>query len=498
VNSIKLKSSENINADLVIIGSGGGLAAAAAAAEKDIKNIVVIEKQDELGGNVKYGNGLFACESPIQKRDQIIADKDECFKTFMKWTHWSRINPRIVRAFLNKSGDTIRWLQDMGLDFEIKLIYPNQKFRVWHWPTGYGANLVKTLIEFGKKRDVQYMTSTAGKKIIRGTNGKISGVVAVKNGKEFTIKTQNVIISTGSFCANTDFLKKYCVDYYEGMDGFNHPFHTGDGLVMAAEAGARIAETIPIIHDGPNPDYGPTPPQGKPAYTVGPFGGIIKEPYNMWVNKKGLRFIDESAGFMVWESGNGILEQPDKVMFCLFDDQIREEMETSGLLMGRGWGDEEIKQRISLPNLRKQLVKAAKDYTFIKIADSMDEIAKWIGADPKTLKTEVDTYNSYCDHGYDAMFVKDRRWLKPLSKPPYYAMRGVTSCGETLGGIIINENMEVLDLQGKVIPGLYATGNCADGWETQTYCSECCGSVFGFSINSARIAGENAADFIRK
>ena len=80
MNPIKSKSNENLTANLVIIGSGGGLAAAAAAAEKGVKNIIVIEKQDELGGNVKYGNGLFACESPIQKRDQIIADKDECFK----------------------------------------------------------------------------------------------------------------------------------------------------------------------------------------------------------------------------------------------------------------------------------------------------------------------------------------------------------------------------------------------------------------------------------
>jgi fumarate reductase flavoprotein subunit len=490
---------KNLEADVVIIGSGGGLSAATAAAEKGVKSIIVLEKQDEIGGNVRYGNGLFACESPIQKRDQIIADKDECFKTFMKWVHWSRVNPRIVRAFLNKTGDTIAWLQEKGLDFEIKLIYPNQKFRVWHWPlNGCGGELVRVLTDYCTKRSVKFMTKTSGKRILRDAKGKISGVVAEQGGREFTIKTSNVIIATGSFCGNQNFLKKYCTDYYEGMDGFNHPFHTGDGLVMAAEIGASIAETIPVIHDGPNPDYGPTPPQHKPAYTAGPFGGIIKEPFNMWVNKNGQRFIDESAGFMVWESGNAILLQPGKVMYCLFDDVIREKMEEKGLLMGRGWGEEEVKQRISLPNLKKQIVSAAKNYSFIKVADSWEEMAEWIGAEPEVLKAEVAAYNSYHDHGYDAIFAKEKRYLEPLVKPPYYAIRGVTSCGETLGGIIINERMEVLDSKNKVIPGLYAVGNIADGWESQTYCAECCGSVFAFAINSGRMAGENAADRILK
>jgi fumarate reductase flavoprotein subunit len=490
---------ENLEADIVIIGSGGGLVGALAAAEKGVRNVIVLEKQDALGGNMRFGNGFFACESPVQKREQIIADKDEIFKTFMKWVHWTRVDPRIVRAFLNKSGDTIRWLQEKGMDFEIKMIYPNQRFRVWHWPlNGCGAELVRVLIKNCADLGVKTMLNTSGRRILRDAGGKVAGIVASRDGQEFNIKAGSVIIATGSFCANQELLKQYCTDYYEGMDGFNHPHHTGDGLLMAAEAGAAIAETIPVIHDGPNPDYGPTGPQDKPAYASEPFGGIAKEPNIVWVNKKGRRFVDESAGYMVWESGNAILLQPEKVMYCLFDDRIREDMEKTGLLMGRGWGDDEIKQRTALPGLNKAFRNKEKEKknSFVKVTDTWEEMAAWIGADPAVLKAEIEEYNSFCDHGYDAIFSKDRRHLIPLLQPPYYAIRCVTSCGETLGGIKINENMEVLDQQHEIIPGLYAVGNIADGWESQTYCAECCGSVFGFAVNSGRIAGENAADYV--
>ena len=83
------EKNKNLNANMVIIGSGGGLVAAAAAAEKGIKDIIVLEKKGSLGGVTKMAQGLFACESPLQKREQITVDKDVCFKTcLVKFGGW--------------------------------------------------------------------------------------------------------------------------------------------------------------------------------------------------------------------------------------------------------------------------------------------------------------------------------------------------------------------------------------------------------------------------
>ena len=55
--------------------------------------------------------------------------------------------------------------------------------------------------------------------------------------------------------------------------------------------------------------------------------------------------------------------------------------------------------------------------------------------------------------------------------------------------------MEVLDKQDNLIPGLNAAGEDTGGWETEPYCDVLSAHAFGFSVNSGRIAGENAAGF---
>ena len=68
-------------ADIVVIGSGGGLAAAVTAAEAGAK-IILLDKLERLGGYTRQANGLMACESPAQKRQNINVTKD---KTSDKW-----------------------------------------------------------------------------------------------------------------------------------------------------------------------------------------------------------------------------------------------------------------------------------------------------------------------------------------------------------------------------------------------------------------------------
>ena len=144
-----------------------------------------------------------------------------------------------------------------------------------------------------------------------------------------------------------------------------------------------------------------------------------------------------------------------------------------------------------MPGLKKAL-KAESDKGRVKIANSWDGIAEWIGANPQVLKETVDQYNAFCHRGYDDHFAKERRYLMPLYRPPFYAIRGLSVLLDTIGGIRINEHMQVLDTRNEIIKGLYAAGVVTSGWESETYCSILSASAFGFAINSGRIAGENA------
>jgi fumarate reductase flavoprotein subunit len=119
-------------------------------------------------------------------------------------------------------------------------------------------------------------------------------------------------------------------------------------------------------------------------------------------------------------------------------------------------------------------------------------MATWIGADRQVLEVTINEYNAACDQGHDRIFVKDRRYLVPLRTAPYYAIQCHGNLMNTIGGIKINEHMEVLGKQGHPIPGPYAAGVGTGGWESETYCAILSGSAFGFAVNSGRIAGENA------
>jgi fumarate reductase flavoprotein subunit len=489
---------KNLEAQVAVIGAGGaGLAAAVAAAEMGV-NVIVLEKRKQPGGSSVFAKGFFAAESPAQRRALIDAPRDHLFKMAMDYAHL-RINPRILRAFIDKSGDTVRWLEEKGLRIEsVMPLIPNQYPLTWHMPavkgskTG-GAKTIEVLANKCADLGVQVYLGAGAKKILIDGSGEICGVKVAGRGGEFEIKSKSVILATGGYGGNKDLLKKYCQVYHESMLCRGVP-NMGDGLVLATEIGAAT-EGLGILHLG-----GPlvlakvfiTVEGPKPRKVTILLSPIALEPYTLWVNKKGERFIDEAVGANHFESPNAIVQQPDAAVYILIDSRIVQSMTEHGLIVGQG--NHRDVQRTRLPGLESGL-RLAAEKGVVKISDSWDEIARWIGADPLALKATIDEYNAGCDIGYDRIFAKERRYLIPLRKPPYYALKGYVGFLGTIGGIKINESMEVVDKQGNCIRGLYATGVDAGGVTGDTYCAKLSGGTFGFSLNSGRIAGENAAKF---
>jgi fumarate reductase flavoprotein subunit len=99
--------------------------------------------------------------------------------------------------------------------------------------------------------------------------------------------------------------------------------------------------------------------------------------------------------------------------------------------------------------------------------------------------------------GHDDLFAKDRRYLRPFKGPRFYAIKARTVFLGTLGGIRINHRMEVMDKKGKIIPGLYAGGFDAGGMWGDSYCiNASSGLSSAFALNSGRIAGRNALEYM--
>ena len=271
----------------------------------------------------------------------------------------------------------------------------------------------------------------------------------------------------------------------------------GDGIFKALEAGAAEDGLGGLMPGGP---FG----VGLRTITLGTAPDVVHlqmifitgEPSTVWINPQGRRFINEMASFNYYEGINAVVRQTDGMCYALFDSGLIKRITETGLNnvpSGFEFGE---RHRSPLPEGLEQELRDAAAKGAIKISDNWGDIAEWLGIDHETLKETVAEYNIACARGYDPVFNKDRSYMIPLDKPPYYGVKMGASYLNTLGGIKIDEKMEVLDTRDNPIPGLYAAGVDTGGWTSDTYCAALPGTAFGWAINSGRIAGESARNFL--
>ncbi|MBN1188834.1 MAG: FAD-dependent oxidoreductase [Dehalococcoidales bacterium] len=498
--------SENENnppeADIVVIGAGGaGLAAAVAAAEKGV-SVLVMEKERKAGGATPFAEGIVAAESPTQKRANIQITRDQLFRNHMDYTHWT-LNARLVRALIDKSSDTVAWLENMGLSFTLRGLHgsnapdrPNNQMAnlmppVFHIPPEWGTGIIKVLLKKCNELGVRFLYRTRVEKLLTDKTGAVSGVVVTSEGDKRTIYARSAIIATGGYSSSKELMRKYCPQYdVNNIDKLNvkgtHPgdrirwlrqMHTGDGILMAFEIGAADEGLGNLLMNGPNFVA------GNHAWMLAMNAGAIR------VNTDGERFAAENLGPFV--SDNTTIRQPGQVMFSIFDNAFKDNIVKNGFgpISGGKYPHE-------ASGIEKDLAEAVARGS-CHVSDSWDDIAGWMGAPPQKLKATITEYNSFCEKGHDDSFAKDAMFLKAIKTPPYYACRSYPGFLVTIGGIRVNHRMEVLKKDNTPIPCLYAAGITTGGWSGTTYNIGLPGAGCGFPVYGGRIAGENAVESIK-
>jgi fumarate reductase flavoprotein subunit len=507
----------NISPDVLIIGSGGsGLPAAVTAAEAGAK-VIVIEKRKILGGTARIPGGILALETDAQKRQGIHDTVDAYFRSHMDYGNWTG-EAMLVRNWLNGTAELIRWLEGMGLDFFVEKGYSGpgiNMLRIVNNTVNTGNIVVKTLIKDAKDKGVQFYLETAAKKLITDTNGNVTGVIAEQKGKEIKIAAKSVMIATGSMSRNKELQKKYLpyVDC-ESMPQMQLPYCQGDGYFMAQEADAAPDGIVGVLWIGPCV---------HPHNTR--VGNVARRPHMMVVNKRGQRYCDETLWSLRdfgWWTGMALDRQPGRVCWALMDDKILTDMiknkelvngmeEIYGRIFGKSitqvqesvesdtglLANEDANPTAWLETLREDIESEAKEGR-IKISDSWNEIAQYIGADPQELKEQVKRYNTFCKRGYDADLLKPKEWLLPLATPPFYALKAHQGIDIIAGGIRVNAKLEVMGKDDlKPIGGLYAGGVQCSGWFVAPSGEATGSGAISFSLYSGYVAGKNMAAYAK-
>lgn len=424
----KNNSAEDVkdtSCDIVVIGAGGaGLSASIKASQGGAK-VILLEKQGTVGGNtISATGGLNAAETSVQKKLGIADSKDQFYKDTMKGGY-NLNNPELVRNMVEEAPETVDWLISVGVDLsDVGKMAGSTNSRT-HRPQGgaaVGAHMVPVLEKAAVNAGVDLRKSSKVVDIIK-KDGRAAGVIVEKNGKKYTISAKAVIIATGGFGANPDMVVKYKSDL-KGFGTTNHKGATGDAFAWIEKFNAGLTQMDQI--------------QTHP--TVVPSNGMmiteaVRGNGAIMINREGKRFGSEMATRDVMSAA--VLSQTGGTAYLVFDTSVRKSL------------------------------KAIEGYVkqgLLTEGETPEELAKKLGIPSEALVETIKRYNRFVASGNDGDFGrKGSEMPRALSEGPYFAVEVAPAIHHTMGGIVINKKAEVLDVNGRPVPGLYAAGEVTGG-----------------------------------
>lgn len=480
-----------LSTDVAIIGAGAaGIPAAIEAAQRGVK-VDVFESSDHTGGSCNGGNGVFAVESKMQKQKQYTYTKEQILRYWMEYTH-NNVDLRLVSEFINRSADTVDWLQGYGVDLCDLIAYYPGAYYVWHFRRDGSPFITDLLKPVSEAAGAVYHLNT---KVNRLTmqNGKCVGFEAEDAEGVYQVAAKAVIIASGGTGKRADFVYKE-TGWMLGKDITTFPHMLYEEPSKAPKLGVELGWEVGAAHTKlmidsfasiPDPNFGPG---GVPAQLP-----WFRQPQNIFVNLHGERFIDEAEMKNGAMMGNNIAIQKDATAFSIFTQSMRDRYDNEG--MDYEMGNVHFMDDLTPDEYLEMNWKRGN--TDIMVFDNLEELCDVMGIDRRLVQT-VEEYNANirANKG-DPIFHKNARYLTPIEGGKYYVAKFRRHCYGVMGGLRINYRAELQDVNCDSIPGLYAAGNDANSIYTDTYPFVLSGNTSSFAINTGRIAGEQAAAYAK-
>ena len=479
-----------LSADVVIVGGGGaGLAAAQAAAEQGVK-VIVLEKTAALGGTTLLSGAYYACgnqevSKKAEMNDKMHGDVEAILALEPKNDDMARWQAAVKKQYADYKASGADYMFDSeefhmlqvyadgNFTADTKLVerYCSSSYECYKWMeksgftwssdiiAGKASDSGKVVLDAqrarrnkgeGKQRNsammielfqnnglaakipVEYMTEVSGKELIVD-NGRVAGVRAEgSDGTSYVVEaSKGVILATGGVGSNVALINEYNEWYPTLPDDFasdNSAGVTGDGLLMARTAGAELIDMEKVqmfVH-------------GTSYYTgVNPY---VCAYTNMMVNGEGKRFVNECADDRTLAAA----------MIGAGESYLLSDAGSTTITDGKTANGVDVEELISRGLLFR--------------ADSIEELAEKIGADPAGLSASVKSFNAICDAQKDEEFGRAKFiGSEKLTTAPFYATLTRPAEHHSMGGVHVDTDMRVLTAGGAPLPGLYAAGEICSG-----------------------------------
>lgn len=440
--------------DVLVIGAGSTGFNAAISAKRAGAKVLLLEAHSFSGGNSMLAAGGYnAVGTPQQAKKGIKDTVDSYVADTMKGGR-GKNDPALVRILAEESAAGVKWLEDMGANMDDLKRSGGAVVDRTHRPAGglsVGPHIIDVLRAQAEKDGVSPRLNSRVVKINLDEDHKVESVIV--HGKHtgyYKIAAKAIVLATGGYGQNQEMVAFYRPTF-KGMTSSNNVTSNGDGIKMALNIGASMTD-IDWVQAHPT--------VGKDSRIL--ISETVRGVGAIMVNSKGARFVNELTTRD--RASDAILAQDDRTAWLVFDHQLYS---------------------------KAKMVRGYDHLGMLKKADTVEELAKLCGMDPKTLSKNVSDYNKYRAAGKDEAFGRPDMPLS-IDKAPFYAVHVAPGIHHTMGGVAINTESEVLDIQSRPIPGLYAAGEVTGGVHGFNRLG---GNAVADTVVFGRRAGEHAAKY---
>lgn len=504
-----------LTCDVCVVGGGGAGMVAAKAADLGA-DVIVLEKNHEIGGSAWYATGFVTHYSKLHAAAGLPDRRDALFQEFMKRTQ-GQVDGALVKRLFQANAEWIDWLVDRyQLAEEYELLQDSGMFGPgflrqkvhcsWNdrridgmiGPGGGGWFITSKMQKILQEKGARILCGTAAQRLICREDGQVTGVLAQDAGGPVEIRCAAVVIAAGAFTRNKAIMDKMQPLFYD--DEGKEPVHiftcstcTGDGISMCEAIGADID----YVHRRVNM-FGPMR-HPYPGVTLnignGPMFRTDGVRYEKGFDNQEVSDLAFAPHRFVWKITNEANAR------AAIEAKIAQGPDLHGIDLGH-----------FLRHWKAVLAEEAEDHSVV-IADTLEELAEKLGFDPERFVSDIAQYHRSLsetppvppapspdgpgDGEMDLSFLMGPP-PRPMEAGPYYAIKMKLFHENSVGGMVIDENTRVLR-DGAPIPGLYAAGDNTRGimlpGNIGVRYIERVFSALTVAFNTGYIAGVEAAAF---
>ncbi len=443
--------------DVVVIGAGSSGYNAAISAKRKGAKVLLLEKHSFSGGNSMLAAGGYNAVGTPQQAAKGIKDSVDAYVADTMKGGRQKNDKALVEILAQESASGVKWLEDMGADLSDVKRSGGARVDRTHRPAGgksVGPHIIDVLRAQAEKDGVAARLNSRAVKLLVDDDHRITGVVV--HGKHtgyYKIDAKAVVLATGGYGMNQDMIAVYRPTFV-GMTSSNNVTSTGDGIKMALNIGASMTD-IDWVQAHPT--------VGKDSRIL--ISETVRGVGAIMVNARGERFINELTTRD--RASDAVLKQPNRSAWLVFDQQLY---------------------------AKAKMVRGYDHLGMLKKANTVEQLAQQTGMNARTLKATVSAYNDYRAKGKDKAFGRANMPLS-IEKAPFYAVLVAPGIHHTMGGVAINTQSEVLDIQSRPIPGLFAAGEVTGGVHGFNRLG---GNAVADTVVFGRRAGEHAAQYAKQ